>query len=135
MRDVLTDVKVDISFNMKTGVTSVALIKEFIREFPALPYLVLLLKQFLLQRLIFIFGKFLVILYQNNLEKIILRDMNEVWTGGISSYGLILMAVSFLQNNSTDVSEVNLGVLLIQFFELYGKRFNYDKVIIYFLRC
>ena len=76
-------------------------------------------------------GRFLVILYQNNLEKIILRDMNEVWTGGISSYGLILMAVSFLQNNSTDVSEVNLGVLLIQFFELYGKRFNYDKVIIY----
>ena len=57
--------------------------------------------------------------------------MNEVWTGGISSYGLILMAVSFLQNNSTDGSEVNLGVLLIQFFELYGKRFNYDKVTFY----
>ena len=50
MRDLLSDVKGDISFNMKTGVTSVALIKEFIREFPALPYLVLLLKQFLLQR-------------------------------------------------------------------------------------
>ena len=74
MRDLLTDIKVDISFNMQSGVTSVALIKEFIHEFPALEYLVLLLKQFLLQ-----------------------RDMNEVWTGGISSYGLILMVVSFLQ--------------------------------------
>ena len=46
----VTDVKVDISFNMKTGVESVSLIKEFILEFPALPYMVLLLKQFLLQR-------------------------------------------------------------------------------------
>ena len=50
MRDMLTDIKVDISFNMKTGVESVSLIKEFIREFPALEPLVLLLKQFLLQR-------------------------------------------------------------------------------------
>ena len=58
----------------------------------------------------------------------ILRDMNEVWTGGISSYGLILMAVSFLQNHPRDCSKTNLGVLLIEFFELYGKRFNYNKV-------
>ena len=53
MRDLLTDIKVDISFNMESGVTSVSLIKEFIRQFPALPYLVLLLKQFLLQRSVF----------------------------------------------------------------------------------
>lgn len=39
-----------------------------------LPYLVLVLKQFLLQ-----------------------RDLNEVFTGGIGSYSLFLMAVSFLQ--------------------------------------
>ena len=52
MRDLLTDIKVDISFNMESGVTSVALIKEFMHEFPCLPYLVLLLKQFLLQRLV-----------------------------------------------------------------------------------
>ena len=55
MRDMVTDVKVDISFNMKTGVESVSLIKEFIREFPALPYMVLLLKQFLLQRFVISF--------------------------------------------------------------------------------
>ena len=79
MKDMVTDVKVDISFNMKTGVESVSLIKEFIREFPALPYMVLLLKQCRLQ-----------------------RDMNEVWTGGISSYGLILMTVSFLQHQALE---------------------------------
>lgn len=44
------------------------------REYPKLSYLVLVLKQFLLQ-----------------------RDLNEVFTGGISSYCLMLMTVSFLQ--------------------------------------
>ena len=105
MRDMLTDIKVDISFNTRAAVDSVSLIKQFIREFPALEYLVLLLKQFLLQ-----------------------RDMNEVWTGGISSYGLILMVVSFLQNH--DAGDSNLGVLLIEFFQLYGRQFNYQKCCI-----
>jgi non-canonical poly(A) RNA polymerase PAPD5/7 len=60
----------------------VLLIEEFIeniilflfQKYPVLPYLVLVLKQFLLQ-----------------------RDLNEVFTGGIGSYSLFLMAVSFLQ--------------------------------------
>ena len=59
------------------------------------------------------------------------RDMNEVWTGGMSSYGLILMAISFLQQHKRGEGrsgEVNLGMLLIDFFELYGRQFNYDKV-------
>jgi len=56
--------------------------------------------------------------------------MNEVWTGGISSYGLILMTISFLQNHKRGEGRnpnVNLGVLLIEFFELYGRQFNYEK--------
>jgi len=44
--------------------------------YPCLPPLVLVLKQFLLQ-----------------------RDLNEVFTGGISSYSLILMVISFFQVN------------------------------------
>ena len=47
---------------------------SLLQKFPALPYLVLVLKQFLLQ-----------------------RDLNEVFTGGIGSYSVFLMAVSFLQ--------------------------------------
>ena len=43
-------------------------------DYPILKFLVLVLKQFLLQ-----------------------RDLNEVFTGGISSYSLILLTVSFLQ--------------------------------------
>ncbi|XP_077569802.1 terminal nucleotidyltransferase 4B-like [Stigmatopora nigra] len=102
-----TEVKVDISFNVKSGIKAAYLIKEFKEKYPVLPYLVLVLKQFLLQ-----------------------RDLNEVFTGGIGSYSLFLMAVSFLQlHYREDVSSpnINFGVLLIEFFELYGRHFNYLK--------
>ncbi|XP_021918333.1 non-canonical poly(A) RNA polymerase protein Trf4-1-like isoform X4 [Zootermopsis nevadensis] len=74
LTDKASDVKVDISFNMSNGVKSAELIKDFKQRFPVLSKLVLVLKQFLLQ-----------------------RDLNEVFTGGISSYSLILMTISFLQ--------------------------------------
>ncbi|KAK5873628.1 hypothetical protein PBY51_018653 [Eleginops maclovinus] len=107
LTDSFTEVKVDISFNVKSGVEAARLIKEFKEKYPVLPYLVLVLKQFLLQ-----------------------RDLNEVFTGGIGSYSLFLMAVSFLQlHYREDVCSpnINIGVLLIEFFELYGRHFNYLK--------
>ncbi|CDQ60652.1 unnamed protein product [Oncorhynchus mykiss] len=107
LTDSLTEVKVDISFNMKNAVKAAALIKDYKKKYPVLPYLVLVLKQFLLQ-----------------------RDMNEVFTGGISSYCLFLIAVSFLQLHSREDAcspNANTGVLLIEFFELYGRHFNYLK--------
>ncbi|XP_057687000.1 terminal nucleotidyltransferase 4B isoform X1 [Corythoichthys intestinalis] len=107
LTDSFTEVKVDISFNVKSGIKAAYLIKEFKEKYPVLPYLVLVLKQFLLQ-----------------------RDLNEVFTGGIGSYSLFLMAVSFLQlHYREDVCSpnINFGVLLIEFFELYGRHFNYLK--------
>lgn len=105
LTDKKTDVKVDISFNMSSGVKSAELIRHFIYQFPALPKLVYVLKQFLLE-----------------------RDLNEVFTGGISSYSLILMCISFLQMYHRPkelCASYNLGVLLIEFLELYGRKFNY----------
>jgi non-canonical poly(A) RNA polymerase PAPD5/7 len=67
-------VKVDISFNMQNGVRSAKLITDFKEKFPVLAPLVMVLKHFLLE-----------------------RDLNEVFTGGISSYSLILLTISFLQ--------------------------------------
>lgn len=101
-----TQVKVDISFNMQSGVQSAELIKDFKRQYPVLAKLVLVLKQFLLQ-----------------------RDLNEVFTGGISSYSLILMCISFLQLHPRAAAgpTTNLGVLLLEFLELYGRKFNYMK--------
>ncbi|XP_046740041.1 non-canonical poly(A) RNA polymerase protein Trf4-1-like isoform X2 [Diprion similis] len=74
LTDKETEIKMDISFNMDNGVKSAELIKSFKRRFPVLDKLVMVLKQFLLQ-----------------------RDLNEVFTGGISSYSLVLMTISFLQ--------------------------------------
>lgn len=112
--DKKTEIKVDISFNMSNGVKSAELIKTYMDQFPVLAKLVYVLKQFLLE-----------------------RDLNEVFTGGISSYSLILMCISFLQlhprfeklisQNPQQQQQVNLGVLLIEFFELYGRKFNYIK--------
>ncbi|XP_048067478.1 terminal nucleotidyltransferase 4A-like isoform X5 [Megalobrama amblycephala] len=102
-----TDVKVDISFNVVTGVKAARFIKDHLKKYSVLPYLIFVLKQFLLQ-----------------------RDLNEVFTGGISSYSLILMAISFLQLHpriDCRASNINLGILLIEFFELYGRHFNYLK--------
>ncbi|CAL1539391.1 unnamed protein product [Lymnaea stagnalis] len=109
LTDSESDVKVDVSFNTDSnqnfGVESARLIKDYMKEYDCLKYLVLVLKQFLLQ-----------------------RDLNEVFTGGISSYSLTLLAISFLQlhprANATK-AQVNLGILLIEFFELYGRNFNY----------
>ena len=59
---------------MKNGPLSADTIKQYQRQYPQMPKLVIALKQFLLQ-----------------------RELNEVFTGGISSYSLILMTVGFLQ--------------------------------------
>ncbi|XP_066546722.1 terminal nucleotidyltransferase 4A isoform X2 [Amia ocellicauda] len=107
LTDQETEVKVDISFNVETGVKAARFISEYLKKYTVLPYLIFVLKQFLLQ-----------------------RDLNEVFTGGISSYSLILMAISFLQLHpriDARSPNVNLGILLIEFFELYGRHFNYLK--------
>ncbi|XP_075396965.1 terminal nucleotidyltransferase 4A [Tenrec ecaudatus] len=107
LTDQETEVKVDISFNVETGVRAAELVKSYVKRYSLLPYLILVLKQFLLQ-----------------------RDLNEVFTGGISSYSLILMAISFLQLHpriDARRADENLGMLLVEFFELYGRNFNYLK--------
>lgn len=82
LTDKESEIKVDISFNMNNGVKSAELINSFKRQYPVLEKLVMVLKQFLLQ-----------------------RDLNEVFTGGISSYSLILMTISFLQVSIIVVNE------------------------------
>lgn len=65
--------------------TSFLYFQDQIEIFPCLPPLVLVLKQFLVQ-----------------------RDLNEVFTGGISSYCLILMAISFLQVSDSQDPKLQL---------------------------
>jgi len=110
LTDDATGIQVDISFNMANGLRAAELIKHFKKRYPALPKLIYVLKQFLYQ-----------------------RDLNEVYSGGLSSYALILMVVSFLQQHIREdarSSKANLGVLLVEFFELYGLQFNYTSTAI-----
>ncbi|OBZ65685.1 Poly(A) RNA polymerase cid14 [Grifola frondosa] len=101
---------VDISINQGNGVTAGKMIKLFLAELPALRSLVLIIKSFLSQ-----------------------RSMNEVFTGGLGSYSIVCLAISFLQmhpkirRGEIDPSK-NLGVLVMEFFELYGCHFNYHEV-------
>lgn len=101
---------VDISVNQKNGVAAGKMIKNFLRELPALRSLVLIIKSFLNQ-----------------------RSMNEVFTGGLGSYSIVCLAISFLQmhpkiRRGEIDPQKNLGVLVIEFFELYGWYFNYTQV-------
>ncbi|CAK5266135.1 unnamed protein product [Mycena citricolor] len=112
---------VDISINQENGLVAGEMINSFLREIRgggaaarndclALRALVLMTKLFLSQ-----------------------RGMNEVFTGGLGSYAIVCLVISFLQMHPQirfgliDPDE-NLGVLVMEFFELYGTRFNYDDV-------
>ena len=60
--------------NQPNGVKTGEMINRFLNEFPALRALVLIIKAFLNQ-----------------------RSMNEVYSGGLGSYAIVCLAVSFLQ--------------------------------------
>lgn len=104
---------VDISVNQGNGVIAAQIVNGFLRDMRgggmALRGLVMIIKAFLSQ-----------------------RGMNEVYTGGLGSYAIVCLAVSFLQmhpkirRGEIDATR-NLGVLVMEFFELYGLYFNYEE--------
>uniref|UniRef100_A0A1I7T4G3 PAP-associated domain-containing protein n=1 Tax=Caenorhabditis tropicalis TaxID=1561998 RepID=A0A1I7T4G3_9PELO len=107
-----TRLSIDISFNTVQGVRAASYIEKVKAEFPLIEPLVLLLKQFLHY-----------------------RNLNQTFTGGLSSYGLILLLVNFFQLYALNMRhrtiydrEVNLGHLLLRFLELYSLEFNYEEI-------
>ncbi|KAK3804618.1 MAG: hypothetical protein J3Q66DRAFT_362080 [Benniella sp.] len=109
-KESITGIPVDISFNLTNGIDSGQVISTYINEIPALRPLTMLVKYFLM-----------------------IKNHNEVYKGGIGSYTTVIMILSFLQMHpQIQVGNIdpmdNLGVLLIEFFELYGLCFNYTRV-------
>ncbi|KIJ58324.1 hypothetical protein HYDPIDRAFT_102916 [Hydnomerulius pinastri MD-312] len=105
---------VDISVNQGNGVVAGKIVNGFLQDMRgcgfALRCLVIIAKAFLNQ-----------------------RGMNEVYTGGLGSYSIVCLAVSFLQmhpkiRRGEIEPEKNLGVLVMEFFEFYGCYFNYEEV-------
>lgn len=105
-----TEIDFDICIEQDDGIKTTSLVKDFSDEFDELKYLVIFLK---------------VLLSVNNL--------NKTYDGGISSFGLILLVVSYLQHNRNHNSKRKSRVKpllsdhLLNIFKLYGKEFNYDK--------
>lgn len=103
-----TNVSIDICFNQPSGPPAAVYMKRYLTALPPLRPLTFVLKYFLA-----------------------VRRLNEPYTGGIGSFLLQLMIVSFLQHrerhalNYRKPSLHNLGSLLLEFLELYGNDFNY----------
>jgi non-canonical poly(A) RNA polymerase PAPD5/7 len=69
-----TNCHVDVCFNQTNGPSNSKIIRKYLNEYWELRPLVMVLKYFLLQ-----------------------RDLNETYSGGIGSYSLVLLVISFLQ--------------------------------------
>ncbi|CAI5496527.1 unnamed protein product [Closterium sp. Naga37s-1] len=103
--EIESGVSFDISFDTSNGPETAKFIRKSMKAMPALRPISLVLKLFLQQ-----------------------RGLNEVFTGGIGSYALLVMIMAHLQTHHSCFSsgklEQNLGVLLIDFFHLYGRGLN-----------
>ncbi|XP_059301184.1 uncharacterized protein LOC132053251 isoform X1 [Lycium ferocissimum] len=97
----------DISFDVENGPKAAEFIKDAMSSWPPLRPLCLILKVFLQQ-----------------------RELNEVYTGGIGSYALLVMLIAMLQNHRSGQAsaEQNLGILLVNFFDIYGRKLNTSDV-------
>ncbi|XP_076889438.1 uncharacterized protein LOC143540200 [Bidens hawaiensis] len=97
----------DVSFDMENGPKAAEYIQDAISKWPPLRPLCLILKVFLQQ-----------------------RELNEVYSGGIGSYALLAMLIAMLRNSiGTHASaEQNFGVLLVTFFDMFGRKLNSSDV-------
>ena len=107
--DKRTGIKVDISFENDSGLKANQTFLEWKRQYPAMPYIVVLIKQMLA-----------------------MRDLNEVVSGGLGGFSIICLVVSMmqmmpdLQSGSLD-SQEDLGELLLNFLDLYGNKFDIKR--------
>ena len=58
------------------------------------------------------------------------RQLNETYHGGVGSFLLTMLVTSYLQRQykKGGTGKMDLGTHLIQFFNLYGMMFNYERV-------
>ncbi|KIW08033.1 uncharacterized protein PV09_00977 [Verruconis gallopava] len=108
--DTLTGLNCDLSLDNDSGLKALTTFGKWQRTWPFLPKLLSVLKQWLL-----------------------MRGVNEVYTGGLGGFSLTCMLVSMLQmqadGQTTNLEDTPcLGQLLLQFFDLYGNKFNMNKV-------
>jgi non-canonical poly(A) RNA polymerase PAPD5/7 len=107
--DYKTKIHVDISFENITGITANATFQNWKSKYPALPYLVTIIKQLLL-----------------------MRNLNEVFSGGLGGFSITCLVVNFLElhpeiQSGKLIPEQHMGQLLIEFLDLYGNNLDMKK--------
>jgi len=109
MKDEKSQVEVDISFGANQGKENTKLVMEYCKKYPLVRPLALIIKFYLKQRF-----------------------LNNSWSGGINSYTLIIMIISYIQlhTSAEEIENPNLADLLLGFFELYGLQFDYAQSVI-----
>ena len=107
--DQITNLKVDISFENDSGLIANDTFQRWREEYPAMPILVTLTKQFLM-----------------------MRGLNEVAQGGIGGFSVTCLVVSLLQNLPRVqcgelVPEKHLGEMLLEFLDFYGNQLDISQ--------
>ncbi|GES63043.1 topoisomerase family protein Trf4 [Aspergillus terreus] len=103
--DKLTGLRVDLSFDNDSGLIANNTFQQWKQEYPAMPVIVSVVKQFLL-----------------------LRGLNEVPTGGLGGFSITCLVTSLLQHLPHGHVTSNLGSILLDFFEFYGELFDFESV-------
>ncbi|KAJ5915473.1 topoisomerase family protein TRF4 [Penicillium verhagenii] len=100
--DRLTGLKVDLSFDNDSGLVANNTFQAWKSEFPIIPIIVSIIKQFLL-----------------------LRGLHEVPTGGLGGFSITCLVTSLLQHMPKS-DQQNAGTILVNFFNFYGNEFDYQ---------
>ena len=99
--------KVDLSFNNNSGLPAIETYEAWKGRYPLMPVLVSIVKHFLM-----------------------VRNLNDVATGGLGGYAAICLATSVIQHMPALTQPMNAGQVLMEFFNLYGNLLNRDRVAI-----
>ncbi|EKV05577.1 Topoisomerase family protein TRF4, putative [Penicillium digitatum Pd1] len=105
--DKLTGLRVDLSFDNDSGLIANETFQKWKTEYPTMPVILAVIKQFLL-----------------------IRGLNEVPTGGLGGFSITCLVTSILQHLPQGHMQPNLGTILLEFFNFYGKQLSYDKLAI-----
>ena len=102
-------IKVDVSFENNTGIIANKTFAAWKQQYPAMPVLVTIIKQFLM-----------------------MRGLNEVQFGGLGGFSVTCLVTSLLQNlprvqTGVLIPEEHLGEMLIEFLDFYGNRLDITR--------
>lgn len=107
--DHMTGIQVDVSFENETGLVANETFNAWKHQFPAMPILTTLIKQFLK-----------------------MRGLSEVVNGGLGGFSVTCLVTSLLQNlprvqSGEVIPEQHLGEILLEFLDLYGNQFDLGR--------